>query len=107
MVHTRRFGNNKIEVKKGFTIESGEGNASKVVLAKGWNQHTCRKAVTKMIIISKLRLSFVDNKGFGHFCSLAIPQFIIPSRTIIDMDIMDLFLVEKTMMRSLIRDYKQ
>ncbi|XP_052287357.1 zinc finger BED domain-containing protein RICESLEEPER 2-like [Citrus sinensis] len=66
--------------QQNLTTEGGEGNASNMVLAKGWSQDACRRAVTKMIIMGELPLSFVDNKGFRHFCSVAIPQFVMPSR---------------------------
>ncbi|KAH9752797.1 zinc finger BED domain-containing protein RICESLEEPER 1 [Citrus sinensis] len=66
--------------QQNLTTEGGEGNASNMVLAKGWSQDACRRAVTKMIIMGELPLSFVDNKGFMHFCSVAIPQFVMPSR---------------------------
>ncbi|KAH9650563.1 BED-type domain-containing protein [Citrus sinensis] len=93
--------------QQNLTTEGGEGNASNMVLAKGWSQDACRKAVTKMIIMGELPLSFVDNKGFRHFCSVAIPQFVMPSRRIVGRDVMDLFLEEKIMLKSLICNNKQ
>ncbi|KAH9734400.1 BED-type domain-containing protein [Citrus sinensis] len=60
-----------------------------------------------MIIIGELPLSFVDNKGFRHFCSVAIPQFVMPSRRTIGRDVMELFLEEKAMLKSLICNNKQ
>ena len=82
--------------QQNLTTEGGEGNASNMVLDKGWSQDACRKTVTKMIIMGELPLSFVDNKGFRHFCS---PQFVMPSQRIIGRDVMDLFLEEKTMLK--------
>ncbi|KAH9782184.1 BED-type domain-containing protein [Citrus sinensis] len=82
--------------QQNLTTEGGEGNASNMVLAKGWSQDACRKTVTKMIIMGELPLGFVDNKGFRHFCSVVIPQFVLPSRRTIGRDVMDLFLEEKT-----------
>ncbi|KAH9801406.1 BED-type domain-containing protein [Citrus sinensis] len=64
-------------------------------------------AVTKRIIMGELPLSFVDNKGFRHFCSVAIPQFVMPSRRTIGRDVMELFLEEKAMLQSLICNNKQ
>ncbi|KAH9759845.1 BED-type domain-containing protein [Citrus sinensis] len=93
--------------QQNLTIEGGEGNASNMVLAKGWSQDACRRAVTKMIIMGELPLSFVDNKGFRHFCSVAIPQFVMPSRRTVGRDVMDLFLEEKIMLKSLICNNKQ
>ncbi|KAH9658754.1 BED-type domain-containing protein [Citrus sinensis] len=60
-----------------------------------------------MIIMGELPLSFVDNKGFWHFYSVAIPQFVMPSRRTIGRDVMDLFLEEKTMLKSLICNNKR
>ncbi|KAH9668698.1 BED-type domain-containing protein [Citrus sinensis] len=90
-----------------MTIEGGEGNASNMVLAKWWSQDACRRVVIKMIIMGQLPLSFVDNKGFKHFCSVAIPQFVMSSRRTIGRDVMDLFLEEKIMLKSLICNSKQ
>ncbi|KAH9801310.1 BED-type domain-containing protein [Citrus sinensis] len=93
--------------QQNLTTEGGEGNASNMVLAKGWSQDACRRAVTKMIIMGELPLSFVDNKGFRHFYSVPIPQFVMPSRRTIGRDVMDLFLEKKTMLKSLICINKQ
>ncbi|KAH9780470.1 BED-type domain-containing protein [Citrus sinensis] len=93
--------------QQNLTSEGGEENASNLVLGKGWSQDACRRAVTKMIIMGELPLSFVDNKGFRHFCSVAIPQFVMPSRRTIGRDVMELFLEEKAMLKSLICNNKQ
>ncbi|KAH9743717.1 BED-type domain-containing protein [Citrus sinensis] len=93
--------------QQNLTTKGGEGNANNMILAKGWSQDTCRRVVTKMIIMGELPLSFVDNKGFRHFCSVAILQFVMPSRRTISRDVMDLFLKEKTMLKSLICNNKQ
>ena len=79
-----------------MTAEGSEENASNLVLGKGWRQDACRRAVIKMIIMGEL-LSFVDNKGFRHFYSVAIPQFVMSFRRTIGRDIMELFLEEKAM----------
>ena len=47
-----------------MTVEGDKENASNMVLAKGWSQYACRRAVTKMIAMGELSLNFVDNKGF-------------------------------------------
>ena len=59
-----------------------------------------------MIIMSELLLTFVDNKGFRHSYSVAIPQFVMPSRRTIGRDVMELFLEEKVMLKSLICNNK-
>ena len=43
-------------------------------------------SVTKIIIMGELPFSFVDNKGFRHFCSAVILQFIMASQRIIGRD---------------------
>ncbi|KAH9767314.1 BED-type domain-containing protein [Citrus sinensis] len=93
--------------QQNLTSEGGEENASNLVLGKGWSQDACRRAVTKMIIMGELPLSFVDNKGFRHFCSVAIPQFVMTSQRTIGRDVMELFLEEKAMLKSLICNNKQ
>ncbi|KAH9744069.1 BED-type domain-containing protein [Citrus sinensis] len=93
--------------QQNLTSEGGEENASNLVLGKGWSQDACRRTVTKMIIMGELLLSFVDNKGFRHFCSIAIPQFVMLSRRTIGRDVMELFLEEKAMLKSLICNNKQ
>ena len=82
------------ERQQKLVAESGEGNASNMVLAKGWSQEACRRAVSKMIILGELPLNFVDNKGFKHFCNVAVPQFIMPFRRTMSRDVMDMFLEE-------------
>lgn len=90
--------------QQNLTSEGGEG--SNMVLAKRWSQDACRRALTKIIVMGELPLSFEDNKGFSQFCSVAILQFVMPSRRTIGMDVMDLFLEEKIMLKSLICDNK-
>ena len=90
------------ESQQNMTAEGDEKNASNVVLAKGWSQYTCRRSVTKMIAMGELPFNYMDNKGFKHFCSVAIPQFVMPSQRTIGRDVMNLFLEEKIILRSLI-----
>ena len=77
------------------------------VLAKGWSQEACRRAVSKMIILGELPLNFVNNKGFRHFGNVIVPQFIMPSKRTIRKDVMDMFLEEKGILKSLICKNKQ
>ena len=57
--------------------------------------------------MGELPLSFVDNKGFRHFCSVVISQFVMSSRKTIGKDVIELFLEEKAMLKSLICNNKQ
>ena len=77
--------------QQNLTVEGNKENKSNLVLAKGWSQDTRRRVVTKMIIMSELPLSFVDNKGFRHFYNVATPQFVMSSRRTISRDVMELF----------------
>ena len=69
--------------QQNLTTEGGEENASNMVLAKGWSQDACRRAVTKIIIMGELPLSFVDNKGFKHFYSVAIRSLLCHLRELL------------------------
>ena len=82
----------KDERQQKLAAESGEGNASNMILSKGWSQEACRRAISKMIILGKLPFNFVDNKGFRHFCNVVVSQFIVPSRRTISRDVMDMLL---------------
>ncbi|KAH9650061.1 BED-type domain-containing protein [Citrus sinensis] len=93
------------ERQQKLATESGEGNASNMVLAKGWSEEACRRAVSKMIFLGELPLNFVDNKGFRNFCNVVVPQFILPSRRTISSDVMDMFLEEKGIFKSLISHF--
>ncbi|KAH9651254.1 BED-type domain-containing protein [Citrus sinensis] len=90
------------ERQQKLAAESGEGNASNMVLAKGLSQEAYRRALSKMIILGELPLNFVDNKGFRYFCNVVVPQFIMPSQRTISRDVMDMFLEEKGILKSLI-----
>ena len=81
--------------QQNLTVDGDEENTSNLVLAKGWSQDTCRRVVTKMIIMGELPLSFVDNKGFRHFCNVVTLQFVMPSRRTIGRDVMELFFLGK------------
>ncbi|KAL9414881.1 hypothetical protein AB3S75_043194 [Citrus x aurantiifolia] len=60
-----------------------------------------------MIILDELPFSHVENFGFRHFCSVACPRFMVPSRRTITKDIFDIFLLEKASLKSLLCDNKQ
>ncbi|CAH9085169.1 unnamed protein product [Cuscuta europaea] len=58
-------------------------------------------ALVKMVILDELALRFVEGAGFRHFCSVACPKFVVPSRRTLARDIMELHLKEKSALRSL------
>ena len=76
-------------------------------MVKIFNQEAIRRATTKMIILNKLPFFHVENSGFRHFYSIACPKFVVPSHRTITKDILDLFLVEKASLKSLLYDKKQ
>ncbi|KAL6142289.1 hypothetical protein ACLB2K_060572 [Fragaria x ananassa] len=49
-------------------------------LKKAWTNDGCIQAACEMIVIDELPFSHVENEGFRHFCKVAVPQFIPPSR---------------------------
>ncbi|XP_019190332.1 PREDICTED: zinc finger BED domain-containing protein RICESLEEPER 2-like [Ipomoea nil] len=55
-----------------------------------------------MIILDELPFCFVDGDGFKQFCSVACPRFIIPSRRTITRDVVELFMKEKALLKSMI-----
>ncbi|KAK9175019.1 hypothetical protein WN944_027023 [Citrus x changshan-huyou] len=71
------------------------------------SKETIRRATAKMIIIDELPFSHVKNFGFKHFCSVACPKFVVPSRRTITKDILDLFLAENASLKSLLFDKKE
>ncbi|XP_019185292.1 PREDICTED: zinc finger BED domain-containing protein RICESLEEPER 1-like [Ipomoea nil] len=79
------------------------GGSSQLV-AVGFNQEACRRATVKMIILDELPFCFVDGDGFKQFCIVACPKFIIPSRRIITRDVVELFMKEKALLKSVISE---
>ncbi|KAL0352470.1 UNVERIFIED_CONTAM: Zinc finger BED domain-containing protein DAYSLEEPER [Sesamum calycinum] len=68
-----------------------------------FDQEALRQGLARMIIMDELPFKFVENEGFRQFISLALPQFVIPSRTTITRDCYKLFFDEK---RKLINYFK-
>lgn len=59
-----------------------------------------RRALVHMIIIDELPFKFVENEGFRHFTSTAIPHFLVPSRTTITRDCYKLYFDEKNKLKT-------
>lgn len=81
--------------------------ASGQLVAIGFNQDACRKATAKMIVLDELPFTFVERPGFTHFCEIAVPKFVIPSRTTITKDIVQMYVNEKAILMSLFSKSKQ
>ncbi|XP_010548831.1 PREDICTED: zinc finger BED domain-containing protein RICESLEEPER 1-like [Tarenaya hassleriana] len=95
-------GSQKVLIK-----DKPEGCGDAKLVAIGFSQDACRKAVVRMIILDELSFAFVEGVGFRHFCSIACPTFVIPSRKIIAKEVYQLFLSEKDALKSLLNDNKQ
>ncbi|KAK2646020.1 hypothetical protein Ddye_021215 [Dipteronia dyeriana] len=75
----------------------GAGN----LVAVGFSKDACKKALSKMIVLDEMPFSFVERERFRHFCSIACPKFDPPSQTTIVIDINQLYLDEKAMLKSM------
>ncbi|KAH9717089.1 BED-type domain-containing protein [Citrus sinensis] len=62
-------------------------------------QEACRRATVKMIVLDELPFSVVENPGFRHFCSVATPRYLLPSRRTISRDTLEMYLEEKAKQR--------
>nr|GMC69029.1 zinc finger BED domain-containing protein RICESLEEPER 2-like [Ipomoea batatas] len=69
-----------------------------------FDQDDCRRRTIKMIVLDELHFSFVDGLGFKQFCSVVCPKYIIPSRRTITRDVVELYLKEKALLKSMISE---
>jgi BED zinc finger len=84
-------------------------NGEKMGTISSWrfDQDAIRQALASMIILDELPFSFVEREGFKKFVAAACPRFHIPSRWTITRDCFDLYLVEKTKLKSYLRSNSQ
>ncbi|KAK8691086.1 hypothetical protein V6N13_074607 [Hibiscus sabdariffa] len=68
-----------------------------VSVPKLWHfdQDEIRKALARMVVVDELPFSFVEREGFCHFCKIAAPIFVPPSRATITRDCYALFIEKK------------
>ncbi|KAK8669740.1 hypothetical protein V6N13_107164 [Hibiscus sabdariffa] len=59
-----------------------------------------RKALARMVIVDELPLSFVEREGFRHFCKIAVPSFVPPSRATITRDCYALFIEKRKKLKN-------
>ncbi|KAL2243468.1 UNVERIFIED_CONTAM: Zinc finger BED domain-containing protein RICESLEEPER 4, partial [Sesamum indicum] len=83
--------------------QSVTGDANISSSHTNFDQETVRQGLARMVIIDELPFKFLENEGFRQFMSLALPQFVAPSRTTITRDCYKLFFEEK---RSLMNYFK-
>ncbi|BBG98623.1 transposable element gene, partial [Prunus dulcis] len=74
--------------------------------AAGFNKEESREACLRMVIIDELPFSFVDGEGFRHFCSVACPRFIPPSRRTLARDLLALYYDEKQLLKAKLAAYR-
>ena len=72
------------------------------IVARGFSQDACRRATMKMIFLDELSLFIVENSSFKHFCSVAAPKYLLPSRRTITRDTLDMYVEEKAKLKSLL-----
>ncbi|KAL4324581.1 hypothetical protein GQ457_11G021390 [Hibiscus cannabinus] len=51
--------------------------------------------LSRMVVVDELPFSFVEREGFCHFCKIAVPSFVPPSRATITRDFYALFIEKK------------
>ncbi|KAH9802953.1 BED-type domain-containing protein [Citrus sinensis] len=94
------------DLQKNQTILTQDVGSDEVV-ARGFSQEACRRATVKMIFLDELPFSVVENAGFRHFCSVATPRYLLPSRRTISRDTLEMYLEEKVKLKSLLAGNKQ
>ncbi|KAL4592480.1 hypothetical protein LXL04_005476 [Taraxacum kok-saghyz] len=72
-----------------------------------FNQTSTRLALAKMIVIDEQPFSYVERYGFRLFCSVAVPQFCLPSRFTVAKDIGKLYLSEVESLRNTFKGLTQ
>ncbi|KAL4366731.1 hypothetical protein GQ457_05G015310 [Hibiscus cannabinus] len=67
---------------------NADGTIETVSVPKLWHfdQYDIRKTLARMVVVDELPFSFVERKGFRHFCKIAVPSFVPPSRATITRD---------------------
>ncbi|KAK8609125.1 hypothetical protein V6N13_025432 [Hibiscus sabdariffa] len=79
------------EVAKTPTNAKNKRKRKKTVEATS-ERDEIRKALARMVIVDELPFSFVEREGFRHFCKIAVPSFVPPSRATITRDCYALFI---------------
>lgn len=71
--------------------DEGVGGPSTNLLPVAFSVEGCRLGLAEMLIIDELPFRFVENEGFRRFMALAQPRLIIPSRTTVARDCINVF----------------
>ncbi|KAH9751286.1 BED-type domain-containing protein [Citrus sinensis] len=105
--HFTRVPNDDTKCKCNYCGQEFEcGTVGDEVVARGFSQEACRRATMKMIVLDELPLSVVENPGFRHFCSVAAPRYLLPSRRTISRDTLEMYLEENAKLKSLLMGNK-
>nr|KAJ0210245.1 hypothetical protein LSAT_V11C400197010 [Lactuca sativa] len=96
---TSSLGKHNVKIS---TFRTSQSDATTV---SNWefNQNTIRLALAKIIAIDEQPFSYIERDGFRYFCSVAVPQFCIPSRFIVARDISKVFLCETEQLRNTLK----
>ncbi|KAK8685592.1 hypothetical protein V6N13_041592 [Hibiscus sabdariffa] len=73
------------EVTKVPTNAKSKRKGKKTVEATS-ERDEIRKALARMVVVDELPFSFVESEEFRHFCMIAVPSFVPPSRATITRD---------------------
>ncbi|KAK8538458.1 hypothetical protein V6N13_141667 [Hibiscus sabdariffa] len=81
---------------------NADGTIETVSVPKLWHfdQDEIRKALARMVIVDELPFSFVEREGFRHFCKIAVPSFVPPSRATITRDCYALFIEKRKKLKN-------
>ncbi|KAK8698644.1 hypothetical protein V6N13_114755 [Hibiscus sabdariffa] len=85
---------------------NADGTIETVSVPKLWrfDQEKIREALAKMVILDELPFSFVEREGFHMFCKIAIPDFILPSRTSNTRDCYALFIEKRRTLKNFFKN---
>ncbi|KAK8693879.1 hypothetical protein V6N13_071446 [Hibiscus sabdariffa] len=81
---------------------NADGTIETVSVPKLWHfdQDEIRKALARMVVVDELPFSFVEREGFRHFCKIAVPSFVPPSRATITRDCYALFIEKRKKLKN-------
>ena len=72
-----------------------------------FDQKACRDALARMCLMDELPFRFVEREGFRAFCRVLQPLFKLITRNTLAKDCVDLYAIEKTKMRNLLKKSNQ
>ncbi|KAL5760525.1 hypothetical protein ACOSQ2_019363 [Xanthoceras sorbifolium] len=109
--------NNKCQAHRAAQIDQTQKNLMRQTTRDGYgvtgsvstyslSKEECRRALMEMIIIDELPFRFVENRGFGRFCSLLCPTFEVSSWKTIVRDLYKLYIDEKVILKKRLRESK-